>query len=329
MRNNAFALLVLSLCSCSLLAQAAGVVSFEHDHGALDILVDGEHIATYIWYDDALPRPYFCNVNAPDSTRVTRNHPPDPVQDKGNSDHATYHPGVWLAFGDVNGADFWRNDARIKHVGFPQPPQGGEGMGSFQVINQYERTGASPETICEERCTYSIHVTAHGYLILSQSEFRSDDTSIVFGDQEEMGLGVRLATGLTVRHGKGSILNSNDGIDEKGTWGKQAAWCAGFKKQEDTWIGMMIMPNPASFRTSWFHSRDYGLIVANPFGKKAMTGPDDKSVRPDTTTVKPGETLEVGFGVYVFSLPDSESPDLRPLYADYLARLGGAAASTQ
>ena len=28
-------------------------------------------------------------------------------------DHPTMHPGLWLAFGDINGADFWRNKGRV------------------------------------------------------------------------------------------------------------------------------------------------------------------------------------------------------------------------
>jgi hypothetical protein len=33
------------------------------------------------------------------------------------------HPRVWLAFGDINGQDFWRNRRRIDHVRFTEPPQ--------------------------------------------------------------------------------------------------------------------------------------------------------------------------------------------------------------
>ena len=32
------------------------------------------------------------------------------------------HPGVWLAFGDVNGEDFWRNKWRIEHAAFVAEP---------------------------------------------------------------------------------------------------------------------------------------------------------------------------------------------------------------
>ena len=66
-------------------------------------------------------RPYFCNVHAPGGIQVTRNHPPVAGQDA--TDHDTMHPGLWLAFGDINGQDFWRNKGRIEHVRFTEPPK--------------------------------------------------------------------------------------------------------------------------------------------------------------------------------------------------------------
>ena len=78
------------------------------------------------------------------------------------------------------------------------------------------------------------------------------------------------------------------------------------------------MAAPENFRASWFHSRDYGLIVANPFGKKAMTGPSDDSVPPDQTPVAAGETLRLQFGVYVFSVADGAEPDFDAMFQTYL-----------
>ena len=56
--------------------------------------------------------------------------------------------------------------------------------------------------------------------------------------------------------------------------------------------GLMLVPDPINFRRSWFHARDYGLLVANPFGQKAFTRGEASQV-----VVKKGERLVLRFGV--------------------------------
>ena len=49
-------------------------------------------------------------------------------------------------------------------------------------------------------------------------------------------------------------------------------------------IGITLLTDPKSFRPSWWHNRDYGVFVANPFGRAAMKQGDKSAV-----TVKRGE----------------------------------------
>jgi hypothetical protein len=95
------------IVACLLAAAMAQAqpVTLEEGDGRAEIGVGAGRIATYVWKDGAVPRPYFANVSLPDGTPITRTYPPDPVLDKGNDDHGTYHPGIWLAFGDLSGAD--------------------------------------------------------------------------------------------------------------------------------------------------------------------------------------------------------------------------------
>lgn len=296
---------------------AAPVVSFAVHEGALDVRIDGKRIAEYVWLDPELPRPYFRQLSTIDGLPASRNYPADPVADKGNDDHATFHPGAWLAFGDAAGADFWRNKARVRHITFLVPPSGGEGFGRFAVVNAYETMDSPPRTLFMETCTYGVAAGADGYVIAAESEFRPEGDAFAFGDQEEMGFGVRLATPLSVKHGGGKIRNSAGGEQEAGTWGRPADWCAGYGTIDGRTVGLSVIASPDNFRPSWFHSRDYGLIVANPFGKKAMTGPKDEAVTPDSTPVPADGVLRVGFGVYVFSTQGE--PDFPGMYEAYLA----------
>lgn len=280
-------------------------VTFQEADGHVQIRIGGAPFTTYVYRDAKIPRPYFCNVMAPNGVQVTRPNPPDPVLNKGNDDHPEFHPGIWLAFGDIGGVDVWRNKGGVRHVRFVDPPHGENGTGAFTVENVYESGDSPPQTVCREVCTYTIHATDRGNFLVSESDFIAENHDLTFGDQEEMGLGVRMATSLTAKLGSGTIVNSEGGVGESGTWGKQAAWCSYYGAADRQRVGITIMPDPANFRPSWFHTRDYGLMVANPLGKKAMTAPDDAGVPPDVTPVKQGQHLRLNFGILVFSGPES------------------------
>ena len=74
------------------------------------------------------------------------------------------------------------------------------------------------------------------------------------------------------------------------------------------------MCHPGNFRPSWLHTRDYGVIVGNPFGRDAF-GKGEKS----KVVVRPGDTLRLRYGV----LLHAGRPDLPGAYAEYLRLTGG------
>ena len=59
-----------------------------------------------------------------------------------------------------------------------------------------------------------------------------------------MGLGIRVATALTVKRGKGHITNSGGRIDEKQVWGRQADWCDYGGIVDGRRLGITLMPDP-------------------------------------------------------------------------------------
>ncbi|MFO0878337.1 MAG: DUF6807 family protein [Gemmataceae bacterium] len=267
--------------------RADSKVTFERSDAQLRITVGGKPLATYVWRDPAIARPYFAQVHAPNGRQVTRNHPPVPGKDA--TDHATMHPGVWLAFGDLGGADFWRNKGRVEHVEFVEPPTATREGGRFSVRNRY-RVG--DKTLCEEVCRIGIQVQPGAYLIDWTSEFRGP-ADFTLGDQEEMGLGVRVATDLTVKAG-GRLRNSTGSTQVKEIWGRQALWCDYSGGEGAQAAGVALFPDPRNVRPSWFHARDYGLLVANPFGRNAFTRGERSAI-----VVRKGETFRLRFGILV------------------------------
>lgn len=273
----------------------------------LNIGFDGRQVASYVYRHDQVKRPFFANVKAPGGVQVTRNFPP--VQGKNSTDHGTMHPGFWLAFGDLDGTDFWRNKGTVVHEGFEQSPKAETDKLSFSVRNQYQRPDGS--TVCHETCKYTLLVRKAGFLLLWDSTF-SSPREFYFGDQEEMGLGIRVATPIRVVAG-GTILDAEKRRNGKQVWGKASSWCDYSGIVNAQRVGITIFCHPDNFRRSWMHARDYGALVANPFGRKAFGKGATSRV-----TVKKGERFRLRYALLLHANPKDKRPNLQAAYVDYL-----------
>ncbi len=300
-------------------ADVPGRIEVVDRPGQLVIRVDKHELATYVYEDPHIPRPYFKDVHAPGGIQVTRNHPPREGVDP--TDHAAYHPGLWLAFGDLGGADFWRNKAVVKHVEFVQRPVSKGRQARFAVRNAYMDGDAK---VCEEVSEYTFVVRPTGILILWDSQFASKDTSFYFGDQEEMGLGLRVATPIAVKSESGGrILDSEGRKNEKATWGKIAAWCDYSGWVDKTFAGVTIMPHPDNVRPCWWHTRDYGFMTANLFGRAAFGAGAASRIE-----VTAGQRFHLRFGILLHAGATEDAVDLHTAYKDYLRVLNRVEGST-
>lgn len=278
------------LCSFIATASAATWSSTTDDQrGIVTLQLDGAPFATYHYRDPQTPRPYFANIQTPTGERITRNFPPQPSD---LQDHPLMHPGLWLAFGDLSGADNWRLTRPVEHVRFVQPPTVQNNELRMVVENHY-RTADGNETACHEMCAYRFGALPHGVLVLWDSRFTNPDAAFSFGDQEEMGLGVRVATSVTVATGQGGrILNANGQRNEGEAWSQAADWCDYSGPAGKLAVGATVMPHPNNFRRAWCHCRDKGLLVMNPFGRQHFT--DEPA---STIVVEPGEEFRLRYGV--------------------------------
>lgn len=264
----------------------------------------GEHqVAAYIYSHDRIWRPFFANLCTPGGIKVSRNFPP--LQETDLTDHETMHPGAWLAFGDINGNDFWRNQAKVEHVRFTEPPIARQGVARF--VEQKDYLATNEQLVCNEvfRCT--LRALRGGALIEMDSTFTSS-REFYFGDQEEMGFGIRVATAITEKRG-GQISDSEGRVGARQVWSQPSAWCNYSGAINDQKVGMAVLCHPDNFRNSWMHARDYGLIAANPFGRAAMG-----KGGPDKTVVAPGKSLRLRYGLYIYE----GDPDLATIYQTYL-----------
>jgi hypothetical protein len=314
-----FAVFVASTAGAACPGKAAEPqVSFQAAPGSVIISIDGEPFTTFVYQDKAISRPYFAHIKAPGGIQVTRNHPP--VEGVDSPDHATFHPGVWMSFADINGSDYWRLAAPVKFDRFLIEPKADGGRGTFAVRLNYVDQKNPDATVCSEKFHCEVRVLDAGRLILWDSTFTSEKP-FTFGDQEEMGLGFRVATPIRAERksefglppGNGEIVSASGARNEKEIWGKTAQWCDYRGELKDKRVGMALFPHPRNFRPSWFHARDYGMITANAFGRNAF-GQGEKSA----VSVKPGQKFRLRYGVFVHAGPPNSEPDIAAAYETYL-----------
>jgi hypothetical protein len=273
----------------------------------LTITHAGGPVADFVFRDDRILRPYFANLHAPGGLRVTRNHPP--VEGADAVDHDTMHPGLWLAFGDINGVDFWRNKGRIQQVRFLEPPIVEQSR--LRFATECRLLAPSGEALGSVTNRFELSSRAGGWLVVWEALFRSDAGPLAFGDQEEMGFGVRVATAITEKNG-GQIRNSAGQGTARTTWGQPAAWCDYSGVIGERRAGVLLMADPANFRASWWHNRNYGLMVANPFGREAMRqGPQSSILVPR------GETFRVRFAALAYDAEPDEELDAAAVFREF------------
>lgn len=263
-------------------------------------------IATYVYDDPRTPRPYFTALKTAAGTPLTRNHPPQPGD---RDDHPLMHPGLWRAFGDLSGADSWRLKARVEHVQFLEGPK----AGAFTVRNRYLAPDGKT-SLCSETVRYRFLQRPAGILVLWDSTLEADGAAVRLGDQEEMGLGVRMATPLAVTSGRGGRLIDSEGRrNEKEIWGQVARWCDYAGPSETGWAGITLMEASDNPRQTWWHVRDYGVFVANSFGPRSRSGPAEIPAKG---------TLRLRYGVLLHETPGEDGVDLSREFQAFEEALG-------
>ena len=253
----------------------------------------------YVFVNEKIPRPFFTRLCASDRTQVTRNHPP--VAGVDALDHGTMHPGLCLAFGDLNGVDFWRNRGRIKHFRFTKEPVVTEGRLKFAVEEQYLAPNGTE--VCRGNNVFcfvdgkTLQPPQSGTLLMWNTTLKSDDRPLEFGPQHEMGLAFRVETSIVVKNGNGRITGSHGGQNESGNWARTAEWWDYSAAIDGQRKGILAVVAHDNARKFWSHSRDYGFLAINPTGPP----PNRKDVPSIGFTVPKGKPFEMTFGVLMYS----------------------------
>jgi len=293
---------LLSLKKAQPLEPANGAFRFNLEGAELHLSLDQKQIATYLLDHEKLTRRAFVNLKTPSGIQVTRNFPARAPEDldpgyKGKQGiiHPHMHPGLWMSFGWIDGNDYWRLSSKVKHEGFFEEPVGKKGEASFKSRDRYLSKDGK-DTICIQATRYHFRHVKEGILLHWDAEFYNDERDITFGDQEESGLAMRIASPLRVKGGNGQITNNRGEINGAGTWGKKFQWIDYSGPVGDRQAGLLVVPHSDNPTQCWSHSRDYGVLVSNPFPKQ----PKERREPYITTTIKKGERYRLRYSILVY-----------------------------
>lgn len=275
-----------SLFAVAFASAAEPRLAFRERGDVVDLVAGEAVLASYHTRDARIRRPFFANLRTTAGVQVTRTFPLVDA-DKDGADHPDMHPGVWLAFGDINGVDFWRNKGALLHERFVEPPSSAK----FAAMNRF--VAPDGKEICRQLVRAEAKPHAAGWTLALDSELWSDAPALTLGQQEEMGLGIRVATPLREKSG-GLVTSSLSDRGAKTAWGKIAAWWDYSGTIGGQPLGVLAVPG----QSCWGHTRDYGVMVLNPVPRKPAP----------PLVIQRGEKLRLRFTVLIHSGPIADLP---------------------
>ena len=277
----------------------------------IDFNAHGKLMARYECGPD-VAKPYFWPLNGPTGEPITRAWPMQPAAAKGTTDHV-HQKSAWFCHGDVipegielkakvkgvTGVDFWseaKGHGVIACVA-RGPVMVKDNRAVVQTRNEW-RTAEGVKILDEKRDITFLPV-GDGYLLVFDIDLSASVCPITFGDTKEGSFGIRINDALREQAGTGKLTNAEGKTTDRQVWGMKSAWCDYSGPLNDKTVGLTIFDDPANPPPCW-HSRAYGLMAANPFGRAHAGFPGAKG-QTELVKLAKGDHLKLRYGIFVHS----------------------------
>jgi hypothetical protein len=279
----AFALGALLICTLPVAAQSGWQpVTFAPSPDHIDVLVGGKAFTTYFFAVDAA-KAYMMPLRTAQGTLISRDFPHGNSVQSANPKDDSFEPHqrpLYFGHGDINGFDFWGEEAFKKFYGPEgkarygrmvlerlEPVQPGAESGTLRA--HFQLMGNDGTKVARETQTFTIRGDAGTRIVDCEILIEAVYGPVTFGDTKEGSFALRLGPALSDPNV--SIVNSNH---ETGSavWGKRADWVDYSGTVGGEQAGVAVFDHPENLRhpTTW-HARGYGLLAVNPFGLRAFT----------------------------------------------------------
>jgi hypothetical protein len=342
MATAALSILAFSLAGRVVATDPAGGVTIQASKDHLNFKIGSQLVGRYE-IGPKVAKPYLWPLYAPGGAAITRAWPMEKAKDGGSTDHV-HQKSAWFCHGDVipegmeikekikgvKGVDFWseaKGHGQIVCTDVGQPTQGKAAAG-VTTRNEW-RTGSGTKIMDETR-TIHLHDLGKAWLFVFDIDLVASAAPITFGDTKEGSFGVRVNDAITADKpgkagrgkGVGKIENADGRIGElgaNGCWGQVSAWCDYSGPIDGKTVGITIFDDPKNSSPACWHSRGYGLMAANPFGRDksfpAMKG------RTDLVHLNKGEHLRLRYGLLLHA-GDAHEGQVAELYQRFLKLRG-------
>ena len=288
---------VLIAVSSTCRADDKSEVASEVHEDYLDFRV-GQDLVTRYHIGQGVAKPYFWPLHGPRGVAMTRAWPMEKGSSGGSDDHP-HQKSVWFCHGDVipegidlkdkvrgvDGVDFW---SETKGHGRMVCNKVAKKNGGVETENEWQTANGVP--ILEEKRTIQLLDFGQTRLLIVDIDLEARYAAITFGDTKEGSFGIRVNDLIREEKGNGKIENAEGKVGEKECWGRVSAWCDYSGTIDGQKVGIAILTDPANRYPSCWHSRGYGLMAANPFGRAKSGFPDMKG-RTDLVKLSKGEHL--------------------------------------
>ena len=176
------------------------------------------------------------------------------------------------------------------------------------------------KAIVHERTRFVFSGTADSRVIDRITTLTADAEKVVFKDNKEAFLGMRVARALEQPYDKPEILTdasgtpgaapvadntgvsgeyiSSEGLKGDAVWGTRGRWTLLHGTVEQQPVTLAILDNPSNpgFPSYW-HARGYGLFAANPLGQAALVN----GKAPLNLTLEPGASVSFRYRVLILN----------------------------
>jgi hypothetical protein len=257
----------------------------------------------------------------------------EPALPGGSTDHP-HQKSAWFCHGDVipegielkakvRGVDFWsesKGHGRIVCTEVGKPVAEAK---QARIATRNEWRTADGRKILDENRTLHLYDLGKAWLFVFDIDLHASVAPITFGDTKEGSFGVRVSDAITEDKpgkngrgkGLGKIENADGKVAEKDCWGRPSAWCDYSGPMNGRTVGIALFDDPNNPSRACWHVRGYGLMAANPFGRR-LSFPAMKG-RDDLVHLNRGEHLQLRYGLLLHP-GDAHSGQVAEWYQRFL-----------